>query len=339
MSSPQSTQSDSAQAAQAGLAVALREALLALWPSLDLSDLRASLPRFKAAVAMQVRRYAQASATLAARQYRAQRVAAGVQGPFTPVPADPPTVEQVAQSVDWATQPLWNADVQGVAPTPEPAALVSDATQAYLDAVKEVDPPVDTRPDASTAIADAKARLAAAAERQVLDAGRDTIVDNVQRDRKAKAWARIAEPDACAFCAMLATRGAVYHVQRGEFKAHDNCRCHVEPVFTAYEPSAKVREWQALYAEATKGVYGSKNAQRAFRQAYEGREINVKRDTITRKTASGKTETVVRKPGERTTGEIRAELAALEKNLPRLTNDKQREYTAERIKKLRAQLA
>jgi hypothetical protein len=265
MSSPQSTQSDSAQAAQAGLAVALSEALLALWPSLDLSDLRASLPQFKAAVAVQVRRYAQASATLATRQYRAQRVAAGVQGPFTPVPADPPTVEQVAQAVDWATQPLWNADVVAHAAAGGTADVIT-APEAPMGG-----PAPETVPEgASTAIADAKARLAAAAERQVLDAGRDTIVGNAQRDRKAKSWARIPEPGACSFCLMLATRGAVYKETTVGFKSHDNCRCHVEPVFTAYEPSAAVRDAQRLYTESTRGKSG-KAALSAFRQAVEGR--------------------------------------------------------------------
>jgi hypothetical protein len=265
MSSPQSRQADEAQAAQAGLAVALSDALLLLWPSLDLSDLRASLPAFKAAVAVQVQRYAAASSTLAARQYRAQRVAAGVAGAFTPRPADPPPVEQIAQSVDWATQPLWNASVVDHA--------AAGGTADVADVVVAPEAPVDepaAAPPASTAIADAKARLAAAAEQHVLNAGRDTIMENVERDRKAKAWARIAEPDACWFCAMLATRGAVYHAQRGDFQAHDHCRCHAEPVFTAYEPSAKVREWSGLYSKATAGVYGSKPAQKAFRQAYEG---------------------------------------------------------------------
>jgi hypothetical protein len=170
-----------AQASQAGLAVALGLALAALWPNLDLANLRRDLPAFKAAVAQQVQRYAAASATLAARQYAQQRKAA-VGGGFSPRPADPPPVEQVAQAVDWAVQPLWSADV-----------LTQPLTEA-----------------GSTAIADAKARLAASSERLVQDTGRNTIIGNVQRDRQAKGWARVPEPGACSFCLMLATRGAVY---------------------------------------------------------------------------------------------------------------------------------
>jgi hypothetical protein len=231
-----------AQASQAGLAVALGLALAVLWPNLDLANLRRDLPAFKAAVAQQVQRYAAASATLAARQYAQQRKAA-VGGGFSPRPVDPPPVEQVAQAVDWAAQPLWAADV-----------LAQPPTEA-----------------GSTAIADAKARLAASSERLVLDAGRNTIIDNAQRDRQAKGWARVPEPGACSFCLMLATRGAVYRSEgTADFKSHDNCRCHVEPVFTAYEPPARVREAEALWVSSTRGKSG--NAARiAFRQAVEGR--------------------------------------------------------------------
>lgn len=242
MSSPQQPPPPDPQAAQAGLAILVGLAIAHLWPSLDLLNLRKSLPAFKAAVVREVQQHAQASATMAARQYRQQRVAAGVGAGFTPRPADPPPVEQIAQAVDWAVQPLWSAEV------------LADPTMA-----------------GSTAVADAKARLAASAERLVLDTGRNTVIDNAQTDRKAKGWARVPEPDACSFCLMLATRGAVYRSEAtADFTSHDNCRCHVEPVFTAYEPSARVREAQALWATSTRGKSG--NAARiAFRQAVEGR--------------------------------------------------------------------
>jgi hypothetical protein len=249
-------------AAQVGLAVLTTDAIERLWPSLDLRNLRNALPAFKAAVAQQVQRSAQASASLAARQYALQRRAAGVSGSFSAVPADPPTVEQIAQSVDWAVQPLWNADV---------AAHAAAGGTAVIEVPTEVAKVAEEAPPAGSAIADAKARLAAASERLVLDTGRQTVIDNAERDRKAKGWARVPEPGACSFCLMLATRGAVYRSEAsGGFKTHDNCRCHVEPVFNAYEPSADVRQAQALWASSTRGKSG--NAARiAFRQAVEGR--------------------------------------------------------------------
>lgn len=115
-------------------------------------------------------------------------------------------------------------------------------------------------------------RLEGAATKMVQDVGRQTIVDSVRADPKAKGWARIPEPGCCAFCALLATRGAAYKTeQTADFKSHDHCRCHAEPIFTAYEPSAQVRQWQADYAKATRGVRGSNNQRIAWRQAFEGR--------------------------------------------------------------------
>lgn len=261
MASPQQPAADP-QASQAGLAITLSSAIALLWPSLDLTNLSPSLVAFKAAIALEVQRHARAAATLAVGQYRRQRAAAGVTGAFTPVPADPPPLEQIASSVDWAVQPLWTPNVAA----PAGAAPVSIPREA---------------PSAGTAIADAKARLAASSERLVLGAGRDTVIDNVHRDRKAKGWARIPEPGACSFCLMLAARGATYQehsfdranarfVGQGDFKAHDHCRCHADPVFTAYEPSAEIRQAQQLWATSTRGLSG--NAARiAFRRAVEGR--------------------------------------------------------------------
>jgi hypothetical protein len=69
-------------------------------------------------------------------------------------------------------------------------------------------------------------------ERHVLTAGRDTFFQNTALDAKktgTKArYARIARPNCCDFCQMLAGRGAVYHSEKsaGEMtKYHDKCRC------------------------------------------------------------------------------------------------------------------
>jgi hypothetical protein len=317
VSSPQPAPPDP-QAAQAGLAESLGDALALLWPLLALAALKDALPSFKRAVGAVVRQHSLAAASLASQQYRSQRVSAGVVGRFTPVPATPPPAAAVAEAVDWALAPLWSSAV--------PIAEFPDA-------------PEETKRVASTAIADAKARLAQASEKLVLDVGRGTVIGNVQRDPVAKGWARLTEPDPCYWCAMLAARGAVYRSQKtASFEAHDNCRCHVEPWFSGvYEPTARVREWQKLYETATAGATTSHDRRLAFRQAYEGREVNISRDTVT-KTSGGKTATTVRARGERTKDEIRAELTALENNFSRLAAGQQREWTSKRMETLRTQL-
>lgn len=200
----------------------------AVWHLLDLQHLAETLPRFAAAVAALVHRYGTASATLAADFYDASRIAAGVRGTFTVTPASPPDLEQVTAEVRWATRTLWSAE-----------------------------------PDAPPA----RTMVAGAADRMVLDTGRATVQDAVQRDRAARGWARVPEAGCCAFCAMLATRGAVYKTsQTADFRAHDHDRCHIEPVFGQYEPTAQVREWQALWEKSTAGKSGAA-ARAAFRDA------------------------------------------------------------------------
>jgi hypothetical protein len=201
----------------------------AAWATLDVANLRESLPVFQQLTAAIVRRYGLAAATLAVQFYRSQRIAAGVTNPFTVRPASPPPVEQVAQTVDWATQPLWSA-----------------------------------APDTPAA----QSNVIAGTERLVLDVGRQTVTDNAARDRHAKGWARITEPGACAFCLMLATRGPAYGKHSADFLSHSSCRCHAEPVFTAYEPPARIREAQALYKRSTAGLRGAA-ALKAFRKAVE----------------------------------------------------------------------
>lgn len=52
-------------------------------------------------------------------------------------------------------------------------------------------------------------RLQGTLQRTVFDAARDTVLHNVDSEPGAR-WARHASANACAFCAMAATRGAVY---------------------------------------------------------------------------------------------------------------------------------
>lgn len=206
-------------------------ALEAAWSQIDYADLNKSIPLFTRLMFALTHRYGQASATLAVRAYIADRIAAGVHSPFTPRIAPLPPAEQVGRTVNWAVQPL-------TAPKPNPEL--------------------------------AKSQVEGSITRLVQNVGRQTIVDSAHADTKARGWARVPEPGCCSFCALLSTRGAVYkHEKQADFLTHNNCRCHAEPVFNAYEPSAQVREWQALYRSSTAGVHGMSNLQNAFRRAFE----------------------------------------------------------------------
>lgn len=92
--------------------------------------------------------------------------------------------------------------------------------------------------------------------RTIYDGSRDTIATNVDRERGAR-WARHASANACGFCRMLATRGAVYaskDTAAPDNRYHDHCHCvaiEVRPGHS-YEPPAYVEQWNRDYAEAAK---------------------------------------------------------------------------------------
>jgi hypothetical protein len=226
--------SDHHRLAQTGLALTVSGSLVHAWDVVDVHALRATLPRLKELVAGLVHRYAPASATLSVQHYEAARNAAGVRTPFRPTAAHVPPLEQIGRTVDWAAQPLWGS-----------------------------------QPDMATA----QTRLEGAVEKLVLDVGRETTVENVQRDRMARAWAREAKPGACYFCSLLATRGAVYKTSATagdeSNRFHDHCRCVVVPVFGVYEPTAQARQWQQEHADLKKEFGGV--SMNLWRQHVEGR--------------------------------------------------------------------
>lgn len=220
-----------AQAAQEAVAAALAASLRGVVANAPIGDLRRAVPGIAAVVAALVRRYSAGSVAFAVRHYLAERAAAGVAGRFTPLPAPPVPLRQIGATVDWATQPLWSRE-----------------------------------PD----LAAAERNIIAGAEKLVMDAARDTVIGNVRRDPKAVGWARVTEASPCSFCAMLATRGAVYKSQRtADFKSHDHCRCQATPTFGPYELSPQAAEALDLYRSLP---HGSPKAMRAaFRTAWESR--------------------------------------------------------------------
>lgn len=222
----------SQQAKQAALVSLLEDPLDRAWQLLDPKD-PSSVTRFLAAIVALTQQFGRVSAAQAAKYYEAVRASEGVSGSFAARPAPPAPSDQIIAGARWAIQGLWG-------PHPDPAA--------------------------------SKALLTGVVERDVLDVGRATILNAVQRDRKSHGWARETEPGCCSFCAMLAQRGAVYRSESsGDFLSHNNCRCFAVPVFGTWQPSAQVQEWQQLYKESTKGVHGARKMRKAFRDAYDAR--------------------------------------------------------------------
>ena len=238
---------DAHLAGQAALVSLIPALLREAWPLLDLHNLSGTMPQFTAAVRAIVRRYGRASAAGALAYYQQERRAASVPGRPVSKLAPSPADSVIESAVSWAT-----TDLYGPA-TPE---AETKALQLLDGAVQNL----------------------------VLNQGRDTIIGAVRQDKYAKGWARVTSPGACSFCIMLALRagaGFLYRSkQSADFRAHTPnangsgglCQCHAEPVFTAYEPSAHMRDMQKTWTDATKGRSGN-DARNAFRQAVEGRPV------------------------------------------------------------------
>ena len=160
------------QASQSALVSLMADPLDAAWSTFHPGD-PSNLDRFILALQALIHRFGKMSGSHAAKAYEAQRRAAGVTGAFTARPGPIAAPDKVANSVRWATRGLF---------VPEPD------TQAAHTLVQGV------------------------VEKNVLDTGRQTIIDAVKADPKAKGWARETSPGACSFCALLATRGMALQV-------------------------------------------------------------------------------------------------------------------------------
>lgn len=110
------------------------------------------------------------------------------------------------------------------------------------------------------AIPDVMSRLSGAVQRAVFDAGRDTVRANTRRDPVRVGWQRMARPGSCAFCGLLASRGAVYESQQSASSSssghryHDRCHCVATPIFEGTEmaelAAADQAQFQAMYEQA-----------------------------------------------------------------------------------------
>jgi hypothetical protein len=212
------------------------------------SRLRESVPDWLSAMNAIITQYARTSAALAADFYDEQRAAAGVPGSFTVPVGDPPPPEQTEASLRWATKDLWPREPD-------------EATPAQLQ-------PMDVR------LSQAEKKAEQVAQKLVADTGRGTVRDAVRQDRQATAWARSAARGACAFCKLLAARGAVYKQDTADFRAHDGCHCGVIPVFKGqrFELSPHASEWERIYREFAQGHSGDQL--RLFRRALAEHDSN-----------------------------------------------------------------
>ncbi|GAA1160874.1 hypothetical protein F4556_005191 [Kitasatospora gansuensis] len=139
-------------------------------------------------------------------------------------------------------------------------------------------------------MAAASSTAAGAADREVLRGGRELVKQATARDKRVIGWARVTDLDPCAFCAMLASRGAVYKsrdiavLAGGDVsnlddltKYHDMCHCQIVPVYSrdGWMPEQS-GGWRDLWSESTKGLSGQA-ARRSFDRAVAARSRSLRR--------------------------------------------------------------
>lgn len=236
-------------AAQLGLSAALLAALRKLWPRLEPDNLAAtSEPVIRGAAAL-VEQFSLASISLAADYYddlRAEHVPGRLNTPII----DATSVSEMQAMLEATTRDLL-------------AELPSLVDEVFL----------------AEYAAQLQGEVDAALQVAVANSASDEIFTALEGDREAKGWARVTRPGACAFCRMLASRGAVY-LTRGSanFRAHvpidgrgGVCKCQVEPLFgDYYEPPAHVRTDMGTWERVTEGLSGA-DAINEFRREVEGR--------------------------------------------------------------------
>jgi len=97
-----------------------------------------------------------------------------------------------------------------------------------------------------TVMSNAFVNVSGTVSRDVLAGGRETIFAEQQRDPRAMGVARITGSAPCAFCAMLASRGAIYlsaesagQIEGQEMDWHLHCDCSIEVAYEGYEMNAR----------------------------------------------------------------------------------------------------
>lgn len=263
--------------AQGRLRTAAVAELVALWPSLNPARLDDTFPGFLAAARALVNSKRAEASLLAGAYLRVYRTAEGAVGDFVPVLAGPVNPDALETSLR-VTGPVTIKRATGNGLT------LAEASQTALSQV------------AGTVV------------RQVANGSRETTFGSMKRDSASKGWARVTDGKACAFCAMLASRGPVYSTKgTADFQTHDRCGCEAIVVYSGDGWTDQSRFYRQVYDEAKAASGGSVSASQ-FRQFYEGRKVTPK--TGPAKSGSRNSTT----PSGYTFGadQIRAQVAALE---------------------------
>lgn len=171
-----------------------------LWPALSWADLDGTYPALAGSAAKMVAKHRRTSAGLSAAYLRAHRVASGLDGDVKVVIPRALNLKQF----DATLHPL------------TVAAIKTSTAKQVVESV---------------AMQNALTRSSGAMARLVLDAGRETVAQAMQKDGAVRGYRRIVGGNACDFCRTVGGSGSrIYHVD-ASFDVHARCGCTSEPVY------------------------------------------------------------------------------------------------------------
>lgn len=258
------------QAEQRSIAAEVVTKLAPLWKILDFNDLKnTQTPWIQAALPIVEEAYT-------ASQWAAQRFLIDYRHANIPTAPELPAITGVpAAAVEAARAPA-GALPRVIEDTPFPTveSMVSLLGTGPGEVKKQMPAPEEQAMDAGRVLS------SKVAVRISIDGGRAVVRRGVDLDREAVGWARVLNVNPCYFCAMLASRGAVYKRDsfdrsndsfegEGVAKVHDGCRCGLRPAYShsdTRDPTAEDawRQWKG-HAQGLP----AKEAIKAFRRNYK----------------------------------------------------------------------
>jgi len=180
-----------------------------------------------------------------------------------------------------------HAAMNGVDLTPVPASLNMERARTSLRVTGPVAFQTAMRAgqDEEQAIRSMATQMAGSSQRLVMAGDRDTFEQTLNAGKGVIGWRRRLAGRSCGFCAMLASRGAVYETRKSATQAkdglafHDHCNCWAEPMYKHETEPPEVRLLQRQWRNVTAGKRGG-GAARAWRQHWEENVSPVERERL-----------------------------------------------------------
>lgn len=117
------------------------------------------------------------------------------------------------------------------APLTTQNSLEADITALYVTGFVTIQKQIAAGAAIDFAERAGQAAMLRSAQRRILDAPRQAIIDRSARGNDTIGWARVGDGHPCYFCAMLISRGPVYTERSVQFRAHDGCGCGAKMCF------------------------------------------------------------------------------------------------------------